>query len=57
MLQAGDLDAAVEVSLRTWVDGPRREAEDVDPEVRARVAEMQRRMFEPTPQPPQDRLY
>ena len=45
-LRAGDLDAAVEVSLRTWVDGPRRMPEDVDPEVRARVAEMQRRAYE-----------
>src|SRR5262249_20094605 len=39
---AGDLGAAVEVSLQTWVDGPRRRPEDVDPAVRARVAEMQR---------------
>jgi 3-oxoadipate enol-lactonase len=45
-LTRGDLDAAVEVSLRTWVDGPRREPGDVDPEVRARVAEMQRRAYE-----------
>ncbi len=44
--QAGDLDKAVELALRTWVDGPRRRAEDVDPEVRARVAEMQRRIYE-----------
>ena len=45
-LARGDLDAAVEVSLRTWVDGPRRRPEDVDPEVRARVGEMQRRAYE-----------
>jgi pimeloyl-ACP methyl ester carboxylesterase len=45
-LARGDLDAAVEVTLRTWVDGPRRAPEDVDPEVRARVAEMQRRAYE-----------
>jgi 3-oxoadipate enol-lactonase len=45
-LARGDLDAAVEVSLRTWVDGPRRGPEDVDPAVRARVAEMQRRAYE-----------
>ncbi len=42
----GDLDAAVEVTLRTWVDGPRRKPEDVDADVRARVGEMQRRAFE-----------
>jgi 3-oxoadipate enol-lactonase len=45
-LTRGDLDAAVEVSLRTWVDGPQRRPEDVDPEVRAQVAEMQRRAYE-----------
>jgi len=45
-LTEGDLDAAVEVSLRTWVDGPRRRPEDVDPEVRALVGEMQRRAYE-----------
>jgi pimeloyl-ACP methyl ester carboxylesterase len=44
--EAGDLDAAVEASLRTWVDGPRRSPDDVDPQVRARVAEMQRRAYE-----------
>jgi len=45
-LRAGDLEGAVEVSLRAWVDGPRRRPEDVDPQVRARVAEMQKRAFE-----------
>jgi pimeloyl-ACP methyl ester carboxylesterase len=45
-LERGDLDAAVEVNLRTWVDGPGRSADEVDPEVRAIVAEMQRRAFE-----------
>jgi 3-oxoadipate enol-lactonase len=43
---AGDLDRAVEVTLRTWVDGPRRKPEDVDPAVRAKVAEMQKRALE-----------
>jgi pimeloyl-ACP methyl ester carboxylesterase len=45
-LRAGDLDRAVELSLRTWVAGPRRSLEDVDPSVRQRVAEMQRRAYE-----------
>lgn len=45
-LEAGDLDTAVEINLRTWVDGPRRGPEQVDPEVRAKVAEMQRLAFE-----------
>ena len=44
--EAGDLDGAVEATLRTWVDGPRRRPEDVDPQVRARVGEMQRRAYE-----------
>jgi len=44
--EAGDLDAAVEVSLRTWVDGPRRAPEDVEPAVRSRVGEMQRQAYE-----------
>jgi 3-oxoadipate enol-lactonase len=44
--ERGDLDAAVEVNLRTWVDGPARTPGEVDPDVRARVAEMQRRAFE-----------
>jgi 3-oxoadipate enol-lactonase len=45
-LERGDIDAAVEVCLRTWVDGPRRKPGDVDPAVRERVAEMQRRAYE-----------
>ena len=44
--EAGDLDSAVEVSLRTWVDGPGRGPEDVDPSFRSRVAEMQRQAYE-----------
>src|SRR5438270_99245 len=42
----GDLEAATELNLRMWVDGPRRAAADVDPGVRAAVAEMQRRALE-----------
>ena len=45
-LERGDLDAAVEVNLRMWVDGPHRSPEDVDQGVRALVARMQRRSFE-----------
>jgi 3-oxoadipate enol-lactonase len=44
--KAGDIDAAVEINLRMWVDGPRRKPEDVDPTVRERVAKMQRRAIE-----------
>jgi pimeloyl-ACP methyl ester carboxylesterase len=45
-LERGDLDAAVEVNLRMWVDGPARSPEDVDANVRELVGEMQRRAFE-----------
>jgi 3-oxoadipate enol-lactonase len=45
-LERGDLDAAVEVNLRMWVDGPGRRPEDVEAGVRERVGEMQRRAFE-----------
>jgi 3-oxoadipate enol-lactonase len=44
-LEAGDIDLAVELNVRQWVDGPRRPSE-VDPSVRALVADMQRRAFE-----------
>src|SRR3954452_17239505 len=44
--EAGDLDAATEASMRTWVDGPRRRPDQVDPALRARVAEMQRRAYD-----------
>lgn len=45
-LDRGDLDAAVEVNLRAWVDGPERASEAVDPAVRAFVGRMQREAFE-----------
>jgi pimeloyl-ACP methyl ester carboxylesterase len=45
-LERGDLDEAVEVNLRMWVDGPSRAPGDVDPEVRRKVGEMQRRAFD-----------
>jgi len=44
--ERGDLDAAVEVNLRTWVDGPRRSPGDVDPELRSKVGAMVRRSLE-----------
>jgi 3-oxoadipate enol-lactonase len=46
LLDDGKLDEAVELNLRTWLDGPERPAAPVAPEVRARVAEMQRSSFE-----------
>ena len=40
LLEAGKLDEAVELNLRIWL------ADDVEPALRARVREMQRRAFE-----------
>ncbi|HEU5066155.1 MAG TPA: alpha/beta hydrolase [Gaiellaceae bacterium] len=45
-LERGDVDEAVEVNLRMWVDGPSRSPGEVDPEVRSKVGEMQRRAIE-----------
>jgi len=45
-LDRGDLDAAVEVNLRTWVDGPDRAPDAADLAVRAFVGRMQRDAFE-----------
>jgi 3-oxoadipate enol-lactonase len=45
-LDRGDLEAAVEINLRAWVDGPERQAEKVDPAVREFVGRMQREAFE-----------
>jgi pimeloyl-ACP methyl ester carboxylesterase len=45
-LDAGDLDRAVEINLRAWVDGPARLPEAVDPAVRSFVGTMQREAFE-----------
>ena len=39
-LEAGDMERAIKVNLRMWVDGPARTPAEVNPEVRARVAEM-----------------
>ena len=46
LLDDGKLDEAVELNLRTWLDGPERDAAPVPPEVRSRVAEMQRSALE-----------
>ena len=45
-LDGGDIEAAVEVNLRAWVEGPSRPVEAVDPALRAFVATMQRDAFE-----------
>jgi pimeloyl-ACP methyl ester carboxylesterase len=45
-LDRGDVEAAVEINLRAWVDGPDRPPDAVDPELRAFVGGMQREAFE-----------
>jgi 3-oxoadipate enol-lactonase len=45
-LDAGNVDEAVEINLRMWVDGPQRRSDEVDQAVRAHVGEMQRRALE-----------
>lgn len=47
-LEGGDLAAAVEVNLATWVDGPGQPPDRVDPAVRGLVEKMQRLAFELT---------
>ena len=42
----GDFDAAAEASLRQWIDGPRRSADEVDPGLRADVRDMLLRSYE-----------
>ncbi len=44
-LEAGDLEGAVEIELRMWVDGPHRTPDEVDPAVRERVREMDRALL------------
>ena len=50
--EAGDLDRATEANVELWAVGPRRRAEDVDPEVRELVRTMQRHAYDlPAPDP------
>lgn len=46
LLEGGDVDGAVELNLRMWVDGPSRDPDEVDPDVREHVRKMQRRAFD-----------
>ena len=45
-LEQGDLQAATELNLRLWVDGPQRRPEQVDPQVRQKVHDMQMTIFQ-----------
>jgi 3-oxoadipate enol-lactonase len=47
-LGRGDLDAAVEVSVRTWLDGPYRSPDRLEASVREKAAVMQRDAFRQT---------
>ena len=44
-LERGDLDAAVDANLSTWLAGPHRKLKDIDPAIRERVDEMPRQAF------------
>jgi 3-oxoadipate enol-lactonase len=46
LLDAGKIDEAVELNVRTWLDGQNRGPAPVPQELRERVAAMQRRAFE-----------
>jgi 3-oxoadipate enol-lactonase len=43
---AGDLDRAAWINVEMWLDGPSRQPADVDPQLRRRVFEMQRRALD-----------
>ena len=45
-LEAGDLHGATEINLRLWVDGPQRAPDQVDPQVRESVRQMQLAIFQ-----------
>lgn len=45
LLEKGDLEAATELNLRLWVDGPHRTPDEVSPIVRQRVHDMQYHAF------------
>jgi pimeloyl-ACP methyl ester carboxylesterase len=45
-LERGDIESAVEINVRLWVDGPGRPEGTAATDVRALVAQMQRRAFE-----------
>lgn len=45
MIEDGELEGATELNLRLWVDGPHREAVEVDAAVRQKVYDMQMNIF------------
>ncbi|MAU01839.1 MAG: alpha/beta hydrolase [Anaerolineaceae bacterium] len=47
-VKQGDLDTAIELNLRLWVDGPSRQPDEVNADVRQKVSQMQREIFQMT---------
>ena len=45
-IEQQDWDTAVALNLRLWVDGPHRQPDEVNPEVRQKVGQMQREIFQ-----------
>ncbi|MGH6928724.1 MAG: alpha/beta fold hydrolase [Dongiaceae bacterium] len=48
-LEAGRLDEAAEIEMQTWLAGPRRKLEQIDPSLRARVRDMLIRSYATPP--------
>ena len=63
-LAAGEIEQGVDLEIRAWVDGPFRAPDEVEPQVREAIREMNRRVWEraasePPPassEPPVDRV-
>jgi 3-oxoadipate enol-lactonase len=45
-IEAGEFDEAAWTEVRVWLDGPHRSADELDPQLRRRVFEMQRHAYE-----------
>jgi pimeloyl-ACP methyl ester carboxylesterase len=45
-IERGDLETAVELNLRLWVDGIQRQPDAVNPALRQKVGQMQREIFQ-----------
>lgn len=45
LFDQGDVEGAAQLAVRVWVDGPRRSPDQVDPGVRERALEMNRRAY------------
>lgn len=58
--KAGDLERVAEIDNRLWTDGPNRRPDQVNPQVRTRIGEMNLRNMQkgetPPPRPPQPAL-